>query len=415
MITLIVASVLGYSNHIELPRNAVSRIEARQEKDPPKDPKHEAELAADSKLGEKYAAEVEKELKVSTNKEYIERVNRIGETLAAIANKTNVEVLWGDKRLNPFTYHFKVLEGKDVNAFSIPGGYIYVYEGLVKYTESDDELAGVLAHEISHASFRHIAIRSQEANKLDAIMLPLILALLLGRSENSTNLALGVQYLRQALSVGWNLKAEESADFGGFQYMLKSDYNPVGMLTFMERLRYDEMLRPNVDWGIFATHPPTRERAKAFIERLRMNSIAIRRSATTTSLRSDVVPGDNGAVELWYLGSKIFSFGGSAALSRADQAAERINQFMDGLPKLFEVRVDDLGNIVGGKEVLFAIAEPDWLVVKSDEFTLQNDTVRALKGAIYKLNQRVQGDEDGPNGGSLLPKLGSPVPPSGDH
>ena len=62
-----------------------------------------------------------------------------------------------------------------MNAFSLPGGYVFVFDGLVKYSESDDELAGVLAHEICHAKFRHVATLDKEASKLQAISLPAIL------------------------------------------------------------------------------------------------------------------------------------------------------------------------------------------------------------------------------------------------
>jgi len=393
---------------------AVDRVDQSQPEPPPeRDRRHQADLDADTRLGKQYSAEIEKELKLTTNTEMAQRVEKIGQTLAEIANRNVVEVTWGDKRLNPFSYSFKVVEGKDVNAFSIPGGFIYVYEGLVKYAETDDELAGVLAHEIAHASLRHIAIRNREQSKVDSIMMPLILGLLLGRSESSTNLALGAQFLRQAFSSGWNLKAEESADFAGFQYMLQSPYNPIGMLTFMERLRYDERLNPKIDWGIYATHPPTQERAIAFLNRLRERDIATRRSLTSTSLRADVRPGDEGTVELWYLGSKVYAFGGSAALSRADQAAEKFNFFMDSLPQLFDVKVDSLGNLVGRNQVLFAIAEPDWLAVGHDEFTLQNETTRAVKGAIYRLNQRVT--SLGPANAMPPPQLTPPSPPSCDH
>ncbi len=115
----------------------------------------------------------------------------IGGELAAIANASKVRTTWGDKRLNPFEYTFKVVE-EDVNAFSLPGGYIYIYEGLVKYAESDDELAGVLAHEIAHASMRHVATMQREAGKLSAMQNPLILAaILIGGAKGGDAMMVG--------------------------------------------------------------------------------------------------------------------------------------------------------------------------------------------------------------------------------
>src|SRR5207248_3056953 len=128
---------------------------------------------------------------------------------------------------------FKVLEGDDINAFSLPGGRIYVYEGLMKFVESDDELAGILAHETSHAAFRHVATMEHKENKLVMAQIPLIIAAILAHSPGV--MAVGQGYTQSTTS-GWSIEAEKAADFGGFQFMLKSNYNPVAMLTFMERL-----------------------------------------------------------------------------------------------------------------------------------------------------------------------------------
>src|SRR5579885_1407819 len=111
------------------------------------DPKHQKEIDADKKEGAQYVIDVEKHEKLSTNEDMQNRVKRIGAVMAAIANKTHLIALWGDKRFSKFDYDFKVLQGKDnVNAFSLPGGHIYVYEGLINFVQSDDELAAVIGH-----------------------------------------------------------------------------------------------------------------------------------------------------------------------------------------------------------------------------------------------------------------------------
>src|SRR5687768_1246237 len=91
----------------------------------PIDKRHEKDMKHDVDLGAKYALEIEKELKFSKNQEMIDRVKRVGGVIAEIARKNQVKVTWGDKRLNPFAYRFHVVEDKNVNAFSIPGGFIY--------------------------------------------------------------------------------------------------------------------------------------------------------------------------------------------------------------------------------------------------------------------------------------------------
>ena len=106
-----------------------------QDEEAKKVARHQADLKADIEMGRKYADEIAKDpkMKVSTNAEMIARVQRIGAEFAQIANENQVEVSWGDPRLNPFQYEFRVLQGDDVNAFSIQGGFIYFYEGLLKY------------------------------------------------------------------------------------------------------------------------------------------------------------------------------------------------------------------------------------------------------------------------------------------
>ena len=225
------------------------------------DQKHQENIERDKKQGEDISKEVAKQVEFSKNEEYKARVTKIGTEMAQIANKETVEVTWGDARLSPFEYKFFVIKGDDVNAFSVPGGYIYVYEGLVEFAESDDELAGVLAHEIAHASFRHIATMQKEQGKLDLLTLGAILAAIWSPKDAGTILFPTGLAIRGVQS-GWSVNAEEAADYGGLQFIVKSKYNPLGTLTFMERLAYRDRYQPRIDWGIYQTHPHAEARRK---------------------------------------------------------------------------------------------------------------------------------------------------------
>lgn len=362
----------------------VTAVESRDQEE-----KHRKDLEGDIRLGREYSAEIDKELKPSEDVAAIERVRRIGNELAAIAIKDQVSVRWGDPRLNPFPYEFRVVQGKDVNAFSLPGGIIYVYEGLLKYVESDDELAGVLAHEISHAAFRHIATLRREQSKLDVFTIPLILLGLFKGGDAGTGALMAGTLLNQAMGSGWSVKAEESADYGGLQYMLKSRYNPVGSLTFMERLAYDDRKGPQYEMGIYRTHPPSRERAETLTEELRSTGIPIQRSKVTTSFKSTVKPGDNGVVQLWFGQILIHEFGGSDALTRADGAAGRLDALMDEVPKLFEVELKT-GNRVFGKNLeLFVVAQEDADAQKGTLKSAEQRAIEGIKRAIYDLSYRI--------------------------
>lgn len=363
---------------------AVARVDDKSDRDK----RHAADLQADEALGKEYAAEVEKEYKLSKDAEGTGRVQRIGSELAAIANANQVLVSWGDTRLNPFNYSFKLLEGKDVNAFSLPGGYIYVYEGLLKYCESDDELAGVLAHEISHAAFRHVATLRKEQSRLDAVTLPLVLIAIFTGGSAGTGLAQTSSLVSQAIGSGWSVKAEESADYGGFQYMLKTKYNPVAMLTFMERLAYDDRNRPAIDWGIYRTHPPTRERARALRDRLFVANVPIRRSEVSTTLRASAQSEADGSVRVLFAGTILHTFGGPDAAERAEAACKDVSNFMDLVPRIYDVRLSE-ETVTGRGRALFTVTEEDAKAVGKPVAIVAQDALRALKSATYDLGYRV--------------------------
>ena len=351
---------------------------------------HQEDLKHDIELGAKYAVDADKEYKPSEDKAIVERVQRIGKVLADIANKTPVEVRWGDKRLNPFPYTFKVIQGKDVNAFSIPGGNVYVFEGLVKESESDDELAGVLAHEISHAEQRHVATLQREQSKMQNITLPLVLLAILTGGVSAAASTMGVGSLvMQATGSGWSVKAEESADYGGFQYMRKSPYDPTGMLTFMERLARKNMLADNIDWGIYKSHPPSRERAKTLTDYMNAAHVPIRRSRVAASYRTTVKDTVDGAVALVFGGKTLTTFAGPDAKTRADAAAERVNVFFDASPALFELKPGPDGAILGANRPLFSVTATDSALQNQTLQERQSETIKAMQLALYTTGGKV--------------------------
>jgi beta-barrel assembly-enhancing protease len=353
------------------------------------DPKHQKDIQNDIELGTKYSKEIEKELKFSKKQEYIDRVQRIGAELAAIAQVTHAKASWGDKRLSPFTYRFFVIENDSPNAFSIPGGFIYVHEGLLEFSESDDELAGVLAHEIAHASFRHLATLQREASKLQNITLPVILAAIVAGGKTGGDIAVGTQLYQQVKYSGWGEAAEMAADYGGLQYMVKSKYNPTGLLTFMERLAVrDRALEKGIDLGIFRTHPPSRKRAETLSKEIVAAGQKVRRSQVTTSFSTIIKPVGE-TVEAWFGGKKLYTFVGADARTRAETAAEKLNAFFDETPEMYEIAITQDGAVVGRGKVLFKISEDDAKAAKSDYGKLQSKTELALKRSVSYLSSMV--------------------------
>lgn len=350
--------------------------------------RHKRDIQRDIDDGAKYAAEIEKDIKLSQDQAKIDRVARIGAQLAEVANATQVKVLWGDPRLSAFPYQFKVIEDEDVNAFSIPGGLIYVHTGLLDFAESDHELAGVLAHEISHASFRHIATLRSEMGKLQAWTLPLVLAsVLMGAADVGL---IGGNLVQQSFFSGWSVEAETSADLGALQYMVRSPYNPVGVLTFMERLAFRQKLNPKITWGIYQTHPPTNERTQFLKQKLDEFNIPLRRSLTSSSLRTNIEPSDDGRLELRFGEQPIMGFGGDEAVARADLAQVNLDKFMDQVPGIYEIQVRADGTVLGRGTKLFEITDED-LVDGETRERLQKRVLVQMQKAAHWLGYRVWG------------------------
>src|ERR1700688_1397294 len=196
-------------------------------------------------LGKSLAQEVERSAKLVDDPVVVEYVNRVGQNL----------VRNSDARV-PFT--IKVIDSDVVNAFALPGGFFYVNSGLILRAQEESELAGVMAHEISHVTARH---GTKQATKGELMQLATIPLILLGPGGwagygiyEASQLAIPFSYLK------FSRDAEREADYLGLQYMYKAGYDPNAYVTFFERIQADEKRQPGTIPKIFPTHPPTPER-----------------------------------------------------------------------------------------------------------------------------------------------------------
>lgn len=309
---------------------------------------------SEKKIGAEAAADVAKEYKLSDKAEDLKRVREIGSKLAAIANKKEIEAVYGISTITPFEYTFNIIEDKDVNAFCVPGGHIYVYRGLLDFVESDDELALVMAHEVTHASHHHMMylLQKQEAYKKGEAIALLATIMSGARSSDVYNIQRGIELVKIAKLNGYGMQAERDADTGAIHLALEAGYNPVGLLTFMERLAK----RPEfVDLGIFRSHPIDAERvanAKALLSEL---NVPINRRATTKAVVAEVkiekvgeaeAPGVRLAGHLIYRPAAIEE---KTAKQLADDAVQRINKALDDGLKMHEIKVDAESGVLAAK------------------------------------------------------------------
>lgn len=174
-------------------------------------------------------------------------VDRVGDSVVRYTERPDVE------------YKFFVLDSPIVNAFALPGGYIYVTRGLLALANSEAEMASVLGHEAGHITGRHSAERYSHgvATSLGAAIL---------------SAAIGSDVASQALGLGGNLYLssysrgqERQADSLGIRYLSKSGYDAHGMAGFLNNLLAEKELQAKIDgkknpYSYFSTHPPTQER-----------------------------------------------------------------------------------------------------------------------------------------------------------
>jgi predicted Zn-dependent protease len=197
-------------------------------------------------IGADYSRQINRQLPMLNDQATINYVNQIGQQLAQIADPRGIR------------YNFYVVNSDVVNAFALPGGYVYVNRGLIERADNLSEFAGVLAHEIGHVAERHSIEQLQRAQNAN-LGLNVLYGVLLGRAPSGVEQA-GIQVGGGAVFAGYGRDAEREADAVGVTYMVRAGYNPNGMATFFEELLSMQQRQPSRVEQWFSTHPTTQER-----------------------------------------------------------------------------------------------------------------------------------------------------------
>jgi len=195
-------------------------------------------------LGQQLAAQVDQQGKFVDDPVVTEYINRIGQNL----------VLHSDAKV-PFT--IKVLDSDDVNAFALPGGFMYVNKGLLLAADSESEIAGPIAHEIAHVAARHGVKQASKGTLANLMIIPLIFMTggLAYLAYNAYQLAVPLAFLKFTRGM------EAEADMLGAEYAWAAGYDPNSFVSFFEKLQKREKQKPGTLAKIFSDHPPTPERA----------------------------------------------------------------------------------------------------------------------------------------------------------
>jgi len=207
----------------------------------------------DRDLGEDAALDVAEQMGIVADPALAAYVQELGERLSR------------HTMLRPFEYRFAIVDQFEPNAFALPGGYIFVSRGLLALANSEDELANVLGHEITHAAARHAAAQQEVARRQNPLAMP---------------------YMRAAYLAAYSRDQERDADRGGQMIAAAAGYDPMGMSTFLENLGNVERLRMGHSRlpSFFDTHPGATERTATAAARAR--EIGWSRSANAPDSRA---------------------------------------------------------------------------------------------------------------------------------
>jgi len=196
-------------------------------------------------IGKQYADQIDKQAKILKDPVINEYVNRVAQNLARNSDLTI-----------PLT--IKVIDDPSINAFTLPGGFMYLNTGTLLAADEEDQLAGVIAHEIGHAAARHWASMMTKQTFLQFAMIPMMFipmtyAVYMGVMEAYMN-GVPLMFLK------FSRKDEAEADFLGLQYMYKAGYDPNAFVGFFGKVMDMERRSPGSMAKVFEDHPPTGDR-----------------------------------------------------------------------------------------------------------------------------------------------------------
>jgi len=309
----------------------------------------------EAQLGTKIAKEIEAHYRLVSHPGQVERITRVGSAVARVVERQDL------------TYHFKIVDIPGVNAVAIPGGWVYVTEGIMKFVRSDDELAAVLAHELTHINHRHYYIQQQRAQSMTP---GLILAAALSVLAHSPAPLMGEQLATRGAMSDYQRDLEKDADLNGITYLIQTSYSSVAMLTLMEHLSNAERFSGlPTDLGIYQDHPSAAERVGYIRADLARRNIPIVRRIAESYLEITLepeMPAEGRPVTILVDGVPVLTIGaaadGRSPIERAQATAARLDAFFNQDPAPYDVRTvnrQDRWRVVGNEGVLFEVTPQD--------------------------------------------------------
>ncbi len=210
-------------------------------------------------IGEEFFLELQSAYPISTDPFISSYINRLGHNIEAQLPP------------HPFKYRFYILEDPTMNAFAVPGGYIFMHSGFIRLMDREGELAGVLAHEISHIYARHMARMMDESKVVSIATLVGSLAAVFLGGPAAAALLVGSQAAGQSAMLKYSRDHEQEADDLGFKWLQKAGYDPRDMVIAFKKLNKQRWFQGGQVPIYLSTHPHTDTRLVELANRLTMH------------------------------------------------------------------------------------------------------------------------------------------------
>jgi predicted Zn-dependent protease len=354
-----------------------------------------AEDKADAEIGKSAAAEVEKQYQVLDDPADLARISTIIEQVRPFTQKPKQ------------TYTAKIVGPKDpkagpeINAFSLPGGYLYYTKGLIDAVESDDELAAVTGHEMGHVCLNHARKLMSKDERYSKLLTPIVLASILAQSKSvdpGAVAVVGSLVLQDALN-SYGREAEAEADASAVRYLYASKrYNPVAVLTVVEGLAHIQARQAPLDLGVYQTHPDPAERVASVTRALEELKVPIERRRVTKGLAASAGPIVKDGKEIGELRLSVGGSGpqrvvyqpaaecqGLSPVARAQQSAEIMNAMLLSDLQLLEISSvpgDRSSSVQARATVILTITAADAEFHKSTVDALSKEAMQAVRAAF---------------------------------
>jgi predicted Zn-dependent protease len=200
-------------------------------------------IEKEKQIGEQFLLEIQQQVPLIQDPFLTSYINHLGQNLVAQMGP------------QPFHYRFFIVDDPSMNAFAVPGGYVFIHTGMIRMADREGELAGVMAHEISHVYCRHMSRMMEKSRYVNIASLIGALASVFLGGALAQPLLVGAMAAGESTMLKYSRDFEAQADSTGFKWMVKAGYNPRDMVTIFSKMNKQRWLEGGKIPIYLSTHP----------------------------------------------------------------------------------------------------------------------------------------------------------------